>query len=199
MRYGSDHKAGTRARVVETAGRVLRRDGVDGTGLIGLMKEAGLTKGGFYAHFASKDALVAEAVTAALDETATRMRASVEARPDEGGSRAMAFIDGYLRPEHVAARDTGCAIGALLSDLARASPAVRQAGAAGAAQLVQVIVEVLPDRLGHARRARAEAILGMLAGCLQLARLQADPAARDAVLSAGRQAAYLLAGVDAET
>ena len=82
MRYVKGRKAETRARVVATAGRALRRDGIDGSRLVGLMQEAGLTKGGFYAHFESKDALVAEAVTASLQQSAASMRAAAQgARP----------------------------------------------------------------------------------------------------------------------
>jgi TetR/AcrR family transcriptional repressor of nem operon len=199
MRYAKDHKADTRTRVVETAGRVLRRDGVDGTGLIGLMREAGLTKGGFYAHFESKDALVAEAVETALAGSAGRLRDVSEGAAVHGRSRLGAVVDNYLSAEHVRARDQGCTISALLSDLTRGSDDVREAAARGAAGLAAVIEDALPPSFGQDRAARARVILGMLTGCLQLARLERDATRRDAMLAAGKRAAHVLAQDDATT
>jgi TetR/AcrR family transcriptional regulator, transcriptional repressor for nem operon len=162
------------------------------------MSEAGLTKGGFYAHFESKDALVAATVLTSLESTAVRMRSAAEVAEANGGSRLSSIIEGYLSPDHVAARDMGCTIGSLLSDLTRGSKGVREAAAEGAAKLVEVIEEALPNPLGRERNSRVRAILGTLSGCLQLARLEADAVARDAVLAAGRRAAYFLADVAPE-
>jgi TetR/AcrR family transcriptional repressor of nem operon len=193
MRYAETHKAETRARVVEKAARALRREGVDGIGLVGLMAEAGLTKGGFYAHFTSKDELVAEAMAMSLQASAERMRANGRAAESDGQSALCAIVDAYLSPAHVAAPEAGCSIGALLSDLTRGNQAIRKAAADGTAQLVAAIEDVLPASLGTGRASRAWAIFAMLAGALQLARLQSDPDERDACISAGRDAALLLA------
>lgn len=192
MRYAKSHRAETRTKVVQTATRAFQRDGIDGTGLAGLMGEAGLTKGGFYAHFTSKDALVAEAATVSLQASADRMRARANAAAASGGSALDAIIDAYLSSDHVRSPEGGCAIGALLSDLSRGAPVVREAGASGAARLVEAIDEALPSSLGPDRRPRAQAIFGMLAGCLQLARLEPEGARRDAILSGARDAARLL-------
>jgi TetR/AcrR family transcriptional repressor of nem operon len=195
MRYAKTRKAETRSRVVETAARALRRDGVDGIGLVGLMGEAGLTKGGFYAHFGSKDDLVAEAVASSIEVSSERMRARRHAAESQQGSGLQAIVDAYLNALHVAAPEGGCTIGALLSDLTRASAPVRRAAADGAARLVSVIEDALPEALGPARRSRAQAILGLLAGSLQLARLESDAGAREAVLSSAREAACRLAEI----
>ena len=93
------------------------------------------------------------------------------------------------------ARDRGCTIGSLLSDLTRGSGPVRAAAAAGADQMAKMIEAALPASLGAERPARAQAILGLLSGCLHLARLQPEPALRDAILAAGRRAVEVLAAV----
>lgn len=198
MRYAKTRKAETRSRVVETAARALRRDGVDGIGLVGLMGEAGLTKGGFYAHFASKDDLVAEAVASSIRASCERMRTRSTDAESQQLSGFWAIIDAYLNATHVAAPEAGCTIAALLSDLTRASGPVREAATEGVAQLVSAIEDTLPAALGAACRSRAQAILGMLAGSLQLARLEGDADARDAMLSAAREAACRLAEIDTD-
>ncbi len=193
MRYAKTRKAETRQRVVETAARALRRDGVGGIGLVGLMGEAGLTKGGFYAHFGSKDDLVAEAVASSLHGSAERMRATGRAAEEEGDRGLYAIVDAYLSLAHAAAPEAGCTISALLSDLARAETPVRQAAINGAAALTAAIEEALPVSLRGDRRSKARAVLGLLTGGLQLARLETDLQAREAVLSSTRDAVRLLA------
>lgn len=188
MRYAKTRKAETRERVIETAARALRRDGVDGIGLVGLMGEAGLTKGGFYAHFESKDDLVAEAVTSSLKASATRMRQVVDTAEAGGPARLDAIVDGYLSAAHAGTPEAGCTIGALLSDLTRASAPVRAAAADGASQLVAAIEDALPDAIETGRRSKAQAVFSLLAGGLQLARLESDPAIRDALLASARDA-----------
>lgn len=190
MRYAKDHKAETRARVVEAAALALRRDGIDGTGVAALMGEAGLTKGGFYAHFASKDALVAEALDAAARKTTGILRANVTEVAE--ADRLALLVERYLRPEHAEAREGGCTIGSLLADLTRGSELVRSVALAGADDLIALVATCLPAVPQEHRRARAQAIVGLLAGCLQLARLQPDAAARDATLEAGKSAVLLL-------
>lgn len=190
MRYARDHKAETRARIVEAAGHALRRDGIDGTGVAALMGEAGLTKGGFYAHFPSKDALVAEALRDAGRATTGLLRANVT--KVDGAARLALLAERYLRPEHAAAREGGCTIGSLLADLTRGSDAIRDAGAAGADDLIALVEDCLPTVPPGERRGRAQAIVGLLAGCLQMSRLQPDDEARDAILAAGRSAVVLL-------
>src|SRR4051794_29126789 len=108
MRYDSGHKQLTRAKMVETAARVLRRDGIAAAGVATLMAEAGLTNGAFYAHFDSKESLVAEAVVAALNETNAAIAQKVQdAAP---GCALDAVIEHYLDPRHVAHPERGCAV-----------------------------------------------------------------------------------------
>lgn len=120
MRYSKTKQAKTRAKILNAAVVALRRDGVDGIGLSGLMAEAGLTKGGFYAHFGSKDGPIAEAVGASLSATGRRFCETAAQPAADGASGLLAIIDAYLGTAHANSRETGCKLGALLSDRARA-------------------------------------------------------------------------------
>ena len=110
MRYDNGHKAATRERIVEAAGRRFRRDGIDAVGVAGLMQSAGLTVGGFYNHFGSKDELVREVVTTSLRTRRASMRDVVEARR-HGGLEAL--VDLYLSVAHRDNSDVGCTCAAL--------------------------------------------------------------------------------------
>lgn len=136
---------------------------------------------------------MAEAASASLQASAERMRTRGKAAKEAGRSALDGIVEAYLNLEHMKKPEAGCTIGALLSDLARGVPMVREAAAGGAAQLVAAVEDALPQSLGLDRKPRAQAIVGMLAGCLQLARLEADPKAGDAILVAGRDAARRLA------
>ncbi len=193
MRYAKTQKAQTKAHVLDKAAQALRREGVDGVGLVGLMGAAGLTKGGFYAHFASKDDLVAQVTAESLHASAERMQSRAQAAQEEGRCPLTAIVDAYLSETHAAARDTGCTMGALLSDLARASEPVRAKAAQGTAQMAAALEEALPASLGARRGARAQAVLGLLVGSLHLARVETDAQARSAMLASAREAALLLA------
>src|SRR3954462_10853780 len=99
MRYAADHKRRTRARILGAAGRVFRREGYHAAGVDKVMEEAGLTAGGFYAHFASKQALLAEAVTTAAAEASRKIEQGLETR--SGPDWIEAFLSRYLGPDHV--------------------------------------------------------------------------------------------------
>ena len=119
-RYDAEHKAQTRRRIIETAGRRLKRDGIDGSGVAALMADAGLTNGAFYAHFESKDDLVANVVA---DQLATQ-RAVLAALP-EGRAALEQFVREYLSPQHRDDPGTGCPNAALLDEIGRCGDAVR--------------------------------------------------------------------------
>ena len=121
MRYGKDQKQATRERILETAGRRFKQDGIDGAGVATLMSDAGLTNGAFYAHFASKEDLVANVLA---DQLRTQ-RHSVDAQsPDRAGLEA--FIRYYLSPQHRDQCADGCPSAALLDEIARRPAATRQ-------------------------------------------------------------------------
>jgi TetR/AcrR family transcriptional regulator, transcriptional repressor for nem operon len=188
MRYAAEHKEATRARIVTTAARVLRRDGIAASGVATLMAEAGLTNGAFYAHFESKEALVAEAVVAALTETTARMAGKIaDAAP---GHAFDAVIAHYLDPRHVDHPDKGCAVAALGDELARRPAATREAIDTAIEQLVATIAGALPD--GHVDpSAAARAVFASLIGTIQLARAS-RPALVPSILATGAAAARRL-------
>lgn len=188
MRYASGQKELTRQKMVDTAALVLRRDGIAAAGVATLMAEAGLTNGAFYAHFDSKEALVAEAVVAALKETAATLARTV-AEADEG-HRLDALIDRYLDARHAAHPERGCAVTALGPELARRPPETRAAVGAAIDDLIGVIVSALPP--GHPDPlAAGRAVFGCMVGTLQLARV-AEPSAQADILRGGAAAARLL-------
>src|SRR5256885_6514645 len=115
MRYQPDHKEKTRRRVLEEAPKAIRRQGPHRLGIARVMKQAGLTHGGFYAHFSSKDALVSAAIAAMFDRTLERWTRATHDRPPEAGLAA--YIESYLSAEHRDTQSGGCPLDALASDL----------------------------------------------------------------------------------
>ena len=121
MRYGKDQKQATRQRILEAAGRRFKQDGIDGAGVAAVMSDAGLTNGAFYAHFASKEDLVANV----LADQLRAQRQSLDAQPsDRAGLEA--FIRSYLSPQHRDQCADGCPSAALLDEIARRPAATRQ-------------------------------------------------------------------------
>jgi TetR/AcrR family transcriptional regulator, transcriptional repressor for nem operon len=197
MRYDKGHKADTRRRVVETAARRFRRDGIAATGVAGLMADAGLTHGGFYAHFGSKEALVRDAVAAALDATRMHLAAVAAEARAEGKDGLEAIVRTYLRPAHRDRPEAGCAVPVLAAELARHAPETRDVLTAAIRQAVALIVAELLQAGRPAspkdREATAAAIFATMVGALQLARVVSDPVLSDGILAAGRSAALALA------
>ena len=128
MRYSKEHKQETHARIVRKASVRLREKGAHGVGVADLMKEAGLTHGGFYAHFDSRDALVIEAFAHAMDRSTERWRKMVSETPPE--KRLATMVENYLTASHRDDAGHGCAVPALSADIARESPRTRKAFAA---------------------------------------------------------------------
>ena len=180
MRYDNEHKQKTRAKVLQAAARALRSEGPERVGVAAVMAEAGLTHGGFYAHFKSKDELIAAAIGQMFDESRERAIKEIEGRdPAEG---LAAYIDSYLSPEHRDARGRGCPIAALSSDLPRLPTATREAFASGVQRLVRLFGEKLAQ-LGHpAPEPEARSMVAELVGALSLARVELDPTVSDAIL-----------------
>lgn len=193
-RYEKGHKADTHRRGVEIAARRFRSDGIDGVGVASLMADAGLTHGGFYAHFASKEALVKEALIAAVASSSALAQDEAAAPFD-----LRAYIDSYLSPVHRDKAATGCALAALAPEIARRPRATRTAFGKTARRLVERIASGLPDggspdeRLGA-----AYGVFAQLMGALQLARLVLDKDLSDELLAVGRANALRLAGLDSQ-
>jgi TetR/AcrR family transcriptional regulator, transcriptional repressor for nem operon len=186
MRYSREHKLETHARIVRKASVRLREKGAHGVGVADLMKEAGLTHGGFYAHFDSREALVIEAFAHAMDRSTDRWRKLAEqTAPDK---RLATIVESYLTPIHRDDPGHGCAIPTLGAEIARESPKTRKAFAAKLEQMIDMLAEQIPDVPPKAARKQAMAALATMMGTLVLARVAGNGEFSDEILGAGRDA-----------
>jgi TetR/AcrR family transcriptional repressor of nem operon len=186
MRYSREHKLETHARIVRKASVRLREKGAHGVGVADLMKEAGLTHGGFYAHFDSREALVIEAFAHAMDRSTDRWRKLAEqTAPDK---RLATIVDSYLTPIHRDDPGHGCAIATLSAEIARESPRTRKAFAAKLEQMIDMLAEQIPDVPRKAARKQAMAAIATMMGTLVLARVAGNGEFSDEILGAGRGA-----------
>src|SRR5450631_2002749 len=187
MRYSKEHKQETHARIVKKASVRLREKGVHGICVADLMKEAGLTHGGFYAHFDSREALVIEAFAYAMDRSTERWRKLAEQTPPE--KRLATIIQSYLTPLHRDDPGHGCAVPALGAEIARESPKTRKAFAAKLEQMIDMIADQIPDLPRKAARKQAVVTLATMMGTLVLARVAGNGEFSEEILGAGREAA----------
>ena len=186
-RYNKEHKEATRKRIIETAGRRFKQDGIDGSGIATLMADAGLTNGAFYAHFESKDDLVATVV----GEEIGRQAAGFTELPD-GRAGLEAFVGWYLTREHREHREAGCPSAALLDEIGRCDKDAKRAYTKGAkAILDEICVRLAPEDPDSAR-GTALALYSMLIGTMQLARALSDRKLSDAVLEEGLRSAQAM-------
>ena len=192
MRYDSEHKQAARAKIVRQASARLRKDGIAPVGLRALMADAGLTHGAFYAHFTSRDELVADAVADGFVDTLATLSRAVAA--SAGGRGLEAYVETYLQPLHLERVDRGCSASALAPEIARGSLTGRVRFDGGVERLVGLLAAQLPDGAGQEERlSRAYAVFAGLMGALQLARAFADPVRQKMMLREGRCAALALA------
>jgi TetR/AcrR family transcriptional repressor of nem operon len=186
MRYDSDHKARTRERILDEAASAIRASGPQGVSVGGLMKKAGLTHGGFYAHFGSKDDLVAEAIGHMFGGPYANFAAFTEGKPPT--EALAAYVDFYLSARHRDARDRGCPLPALSGDLARMPASARARFGEGAERLRGSIAGLLKAMgRGDAETLASSAIAEMV-GAIALARATDDTARSDEILAATRGA-----------
>jgi TetR/AcrR family transcriptional repressor of nem operon len=184
MRYAAGHREQTRAKILRAAGKVFRRQGYHAAGVDKVMEEAGLTAGGFYAHFASKEALLAEVLAPAA-------AGALHDEPIEhltGRAWADAFVDRYLSQAHLIKTEDGCPLPPLVSEVARADGSVKAS--------FEAIVRGLATRLcehagGDVSEDRALAVLALCVGGLGVARSVQDEALAERILAACRDLARL--------
>ncbi len=174
-RYATEHKQRTRRRIVDAAGRRLKSSGLAGSGVATLMADAGLTNGAFYAHFASKDELVAGVVTDQLD----RQRDAV------AGAGVEEMVRTYLSVEHRDHPGDGCPSAALLGELVRGGDSVREAYTEGLLGVVDAVAVRLDPQDPSAVRVRVLAVFAGMAGTLQTARAITDRQLSDELLDHG--------------
>lgn len=165
---------------MQTAGEEFRRRGIAETSLADLMSAAGLTHGGFYRHFESKDQLVAEACTVAMEDTLEKMAAVVAA--DGGRNGLEAAVKHYLSAGHRDDPADGCSLAALGSEIAYSDSNTRAAATEGLLKLVDLIADQLESSDPDIAKSRALAMVATMVGALTLSRLVADPNLSDAIL-----------------
>jgi AcrR family transcriptional regulator len=175
-------KEASHERIVRAAARAIRRSGYDGTGVADIMKEAGLTHGAFYAHFESREAMLAEAADRAGAEANAFAASVIAAAPPEQSLRAL--MEAYLSREHLASIETGCPVSALCSEMPRQSPAVRRAATRHIKEMIDLVARQSPDWGQPAAHERALVTVAIMVGTLVLARAVDDAALSDSLLNA---------------
>jgi len=184
---GGSKKEQTRERILRAAARAIRKHGYEGVGVADVMKEAGLTHGGFYAHFDSRDALLAAAVgQAGAESTENLNRAVAAAKP---GEELMALVDTYLDERHVAAPEhgLGCAIAAAGSEVPRQQAEVRRAAARRIKDLIGFVERQFPEWGKSAAHEKAMAVVASMVGALILARAVDDPQLSKSIRKSARE------------
>ena len=176
-----EQAAANRAKIVEAASTLYRKHGFDGIGVADIMKAAGLTHGGFYGHFESKDDLAAEACARALSREWWK-----EAIRSSTAGSLEAIVNVYLSAQHRGDRGHGCLIAAVGSDIVRQPRTVRRAVTKGFESLIEAFRSFMPGRSPAARRRQALATMAGLVGALILSRAVDDPALSDEILEAAR-------------
>jgi AcrR family transcriptional regulator len=172
----------THDRIVEAAARAIRRSGYDGTSVADIMKEAGLTHGGFYAHFASREAMLAEAADrAGADSVAASTRVTASAPPEQALQR---LLQAYLSKEHVNGVEMGCPVVALGSEMPRQAPEVRRAATRRIKEMIDVVARQSPDWGQPGAHEHALATVATMVGAVLLARAVDDARLSDALLKA---------------
>ena len=184
MRYSESHKQETHRTLVKIAARMLREKGPDGFAVAELMNEAGLTHGGFYAHFESKEACVAEALHEVFAQLGRRIQKSVDGLPPRHALATV--IDLYVSPSHRDGAGDGCPVTSLNSDMPRQPQAVREAFDSG----VKAMVARMKDRLSSAgvddAESLAPAVLAAMVGAVSMSRAVSDKTLSDELLVAAR-------------
>jgi TetR/AcrR family transcriptional regulator, transcriptional repressor for nem operon len=186
MRYDADHKQRTRERVLKEAAAAIRVDGPDRIGVAAIMARAGLTHGGFYAHFASKDELLVACITQMFDEACAWFEKLSAGLPPEQGLAA--YVGFYLSRYHRDHREASCPIAAMAADLPRLGQPAREAFERGAARLTTLIAGRLEAAGRRDAGLFAVSLLSEMVGAVVLARSIADAEHSTAILRASRQA-----------
>ncbi|WP_327714804.1 TetR/AcrR family transcriptional regulator [Streptomyces sp. NBC_00490] len=194
MRYGNEHKRTTRQRIIETAGRRFKQDGIDASGVSTLMKDAGLTNGAFYTHFTSKDDLVATTVADQLQAQS----ASIVTQAAPGHAGLEQIVRWYLSARHRDSPGDGCPSAALLDEIARCTDQTKQAYTDGVLLVIDGIAARMAPGDPLTVRTRTLSAYAMMAGTLQLSRALADRQLSDDLLEQGIRNALTLLGVEQE-
>lgn len=184
MRYPPEHKARNHENILSVAARAFREHGGDSSGIGTVMKKVGLTKGGFYRHFKSKDDLFVEAVARAFDEMGKGMLEVATSAPE--GQALHAIIERYLSDRHASSLGTGCVFSALGPELARKPVAVRRRVEAAQEAYRERLLPFMPGRTREEKLAKLRLLFPSMAGVLTMARIASDPQERKRMLREAR-------------
>lgn len=194
MRYDAEHKQKTREQVLAEAAKAIRADGPDRIAVAGIMAKVGLTHGGFYSHFTSKDDLIARSIEQMFVDARRRFGRSTENLSALEG--LVAYIDFYLSPAHRETRDVGCPLAALSADLPRMPVAAREGFGRGVADLTNALAGLMRAAGYDDVETLAPSILSELVGALSLSRAVVDPEQSDAFLDRSRAAVKRRLGLE---
>ena len=187
MRYEKGHKDTTHDRILDVAARQFRQDGIAGSGLAGIMSEAGLTNGAFYAHFSSKSEMVEKSLERATDKQWQQFEKEI------ASGRLLNIVRAYLSEQHRDHPESGCPSAALLPEISRQDPDTRHVYTESMKRLLNAVEKQLPDMpKGPTAREIAIGTVGLLIGTLQLARAVDDPSFSEDILAAGTRMASTL-------
>lgn len=175
-------KEATHERIVGVAARAIRRSGYDGTGVADIMKEAGLTHGGFYSHFSSREAMLAEAARRACAESASAVAEVVANAPS--GHALASMLGAYLSREHLERVDVGCPLAALGSETSRQVPEVRRVATRHIKEMIDLVARQSPDWGQPAAHERAMVTIATMVGALMLSRAVDEPVLADSLREA---------------
>ena len=181
-RAASSRKDATHERIVETAARAIRRSGYNGRGVAEIMKEAGLTHGGFYAHFESREGMLTEAADRAGAEVVAMLARVAAAAPPKKALEAI--LRAYLSMEHVEGVETGCPVAALGSEMPRQAPKVRRAATRRIKEMIDLVARQSPDWGQPGAHEQALVTVATALGALVLARAVDDSKLSGAVRAA---------------
>jgi AcrR family transcriptional regulator len=181
-RVATRSKEATHDRIVGAAARAIRRSGYHGTGVVDIMKDVGLTHGGFYAHFPSREAMLAEAADRAGSESVAMMQRIAATAPPQQALQAM--MQAYLSKTHVEGVETGCAVAALGSEMPRQAPEVRRAATRRIKEMIDLVARQSPDWGRPGAHERALFTVATMVGALVLARAVDDLRLSDALRGA---------------
>ena len=185
MRYSPEHKAQNHENILSVAARSFREHGADSSGIGTVMKKVGLTKGGFYRHFKSKDDLFVEAVARALDETGNGMVEVAKSAPEGQALRAM--IERYLSVGHANSPGSGCVRATLGPELARKPVAVRKRIEALLEAYRERLLPFMPGKTREDKMAKLRLLFPSMAGVLMMARVASSPQRREQYLMDARE------------
>ena len=184
MRYSAEHKARNHENILSVAARSFREHGGDSSGIGTVMKKVGLTKGGFYRHFQSKDDLFVEAVARAFDEMGRGMLEVGKSAPE--GHALQAIIEHYLSPGHANSPGMGCVLAALGPELARKPLSVRKRIEASQEAYRERLLPFVPGQTREEKLTKLRLLLPSMAGVLTTARLTSVPQRREQMLKEAR-------------